>query len=134
MSTKNNPGKFDCFSAAEPDEEMFVLLGRDPMAGSLVRAWATQRAVRGEDEAKVAEARACAHKLDAWAVKLGKKLIPVDHDQDLKSTTTIIAGIYDKVSRFLTKEEREKIATNVDYLGPDVGELVDRALAMAAGV
>ncbi|HAW11807.1 MAG TPA: aspartate decarboxylase, partial [Chloroflexi bacterium] len=30
MGTKNNPGKFDCYDDAHPDEPMFVLLGRDP--------------------------------------------------------------------------------------------------------
>ena len=29
MGTKNNPGKFDCYEHAKPDEPMFVLLGRD---------------------------------------------------------------------------------------------------------
>ena len=129
MSTKSHPGKFDCYAAADPDEEMFILLGRDPMAGALVRAWANQRACRGEDPAKVTEARECADKLDAWALKLGKSLIQTDHGQDAKSSLAIIAGVYDKVSRFLTEEERGKIATDVDYLGPTVGELVDRALA-----
>jgi hypothetical protein len=43
MGTKNNPGKFDCYDDAHPDEPMFVLLGRDPAAGSLVRLWARRR-------------------------------------------------------------------------------------------
>lgn len=32
MGTKNNPGAFDCYANAEPDEPMFVLLGRDKHA------------------------------------------------------------------------------------------------------
>jgi len=43
MGTKNNPGQFDCHRNAEPDEPMFVLLGRDPRAADLVRAWARSR-------------------------------------------------------------------------------------------
>lgn len=74
MGTKNKPGKFDCFLAAKPDEPMFVLLGRDPGAGSLVRLWASDREARGEDPAKVAEARACADAMDEWARSLGKVL------------------------------------------------------------
>ncbi len=73
MATKKNPGKFDCYANAKPDEPMFVLLGRDAMAGALVRLWADMREVRGEDPAKVAEARACADTLDAWATKLSKE-------------------------------------------------------------
>ena len=43
MGTKNNPGKYDCYSAAEPDEPMFVLLGRDRLAGHLVSIWSKIR-------------------------------------------------------------------------------------------
>jgi len=72
MATKNNPGPFDCYENAKPDEPMFVLLGRDANAGLLVRLWADIREQRGEDPAKVAEARAVADQMDAWAKKLGK--------------------------------------------------------------
>lgn len=43
MGTKNNPGKFDCYEKADPDEPMFVLLGRDPMAAHLVSIWSKLR-------------------------------------------------------------------------------------------
>lgn len=43
MGTKNNPGKFDCYASAEPDEPMFVLLARDPSAPWLTVAWAALR-------------------------------------------------------------------------------------------
>lgn len=43
MGSKNNPGKFDCYEAAHPDEPMFVLLGRDESAPHLVRLWANIR-------------------------------------------------------------------------------------------
>jgi hypothetical protein len=66
MGTKNNPGKFDCYANAEPDEPMFVLLGRDASAGALVREWAEWRRLRGEDPAKVQEAIDCADAMDAW--------------------------------------------------------------------
>lgn len=61
MGTKNTPGAFDCYANAEPDEPMFILLGRDPQAPDLVRAWAAMRAANGEDQAKVAEAVDCAN-------------------------------------------------------------------------
>ncbi len=72
MGTKNNPGDFDCYANAHPDEPMFVLLGRDRHAAALVRFWAHLRAREGEDEAKVSEAQHCAEMMDAWARKLGK--------------------------------------------------------------
>lgn len=43
MGTKNNPGKFDCYANAEPDEPMFVLLGRDRLAAHLVSIWSKIR-------------------------------------------------------------------------------------------
>ena len=67
MGTKNNPGEFDCYANADPDEPMFILLGRDKFAPTLVWLWATLRELDGEDAAKVAEARACAVDMTAWA-------------------------------------------------------------------
>lgn len=73
MGTKNKPGKFDCYAAAHPDEPMFVLLGRDPLAPFLVDEWAHQRAATREmteqNIAKVNEARECARAMRAWAAK-----------------------------------------------------------------
>lgn len=72
MGTKNNPGAFDCYANALPDEPMFTLLGRDKHAGALVRLWALLRQRDGEDEAKIAEAIACADAMDKCARGLGK--------------------------------------------------------------
>lgn len=60
MGTKNDPGKFDCYANAEPDEPMFVLLGRDKHAPLLVALWAGLRSIDGEDPAKLHEALRCA--------------------------------------------------------------------------
>lgn len=49
MGTKANPGKYDCHAKAEPDEPLFTLLGRDPMAGHLVSIWSKLR--QGDIEA-----------------------------------------------------------------------------------
>jgi hypothetical protein len=76
MASKNNPGQFDCYTKAHGDEPMFVLLGRDPMAGALVRQWIIRRRFYGEDKAKLAEAVSCASALDKWAETLGKRPQP----------------------------------------------------------
>lgn len=60
MGSKNNPGVFDCYANAEPDEPMFVLLGRDKHAPLLVNLWAYMRNADGEAPAKVGEACLCA--------------------------------------------------------------------------
>ena len=80
MATKNNPGTYDCYANAEPDEPMFVLLGRDRTAPGLVRTWAASREVENHrrggkqtDKAKIAEARACADAMEAWQREHPKK-------------------------------------------------------------
>jgi hypothetical protein len=60
MGSKNNPGRYDCYANAAPDEPMFVLLGRDRNAPQLVELWASERKEAGEESAMIEEARACA--------------------------------------------------------------------------
>lgn len=43
MGTKENPGKFNCYENALPDEPMFVMLARDPEFFELVCQWAEKR-------------------------------------------------------------------------------------------
>jgi hypothetical protein len=85
MGTKNNPGKFDCYANAHPDEPMFVLLGRDPMAGYLVRQWARHREAHGEEAAKVQEARTCADAIDVWALDHGKSPHSDPRDEQIRA-------------------------------------------------
>lgn len=66
MGTKNNPGNFDCYENAEPDEPMFVLLGRDKHAPILVRIWAELRELDNENPKKIQEARYCAESMEHY--------------------------------------------------------------------
>jgi hypothetical protein len=73
MGTKSNPGTFDCYGKALPDEPVFVLLGRDPAFGVLVLDWAAkrkdliQRGLRPQsDMVMVEEAEQCAKEGLAW--------------------------------------------------------------------
>jgi hypothetical protein len=73
MGTKNEPGKFDCYAAAGPDEPMFVLLGRDATAPFLVFAWVALRMEMGDtDDEKLGEAVSCAAKMHLHAASIGK--------------------------------------------------------------
>lgn len=91
MATKNNPGKYDCYANAEPDEPMFVLLARDELAPVVVRIWAALRygsltsAEAGirlgveigksktpMDKEKLKEAQQCADAMEAW-IKVREK-------------------------------------------------------------
>jgi len=68
MGTKRDPGPHDCYAKAEPDEPMFVLLARDPLAPHLVRLWSDLTVARpGNGREKSAEAKACARAMEDWA-------------------------------------------------------------------
>lgn len=80
MGTKAEPGHFDCYEHAEPDEPIFTLLARDRVAPTVVRAWADAREISlltdggrettvGEvlaEQEQIAEARRCADEMEAW--------------------------------------------------------------------
>ena len=66
MGTKNNPGRFDCYASAAPDEPLFVLLARDPLAPIIVESLASLRAHAAGNPSKVAEAKACATAMREW--------------------------------------------------------------------
>lgn len=67
MGTKTDPGRYDCYHKAAPDEPMFVLLARDPLAPTLVRLWADLTYSRaGNGAAKSAEAKRVAADMDTW--------------------------------------------------------------------
>lgn len=76
MSTKEKPGEFDCYKRALPNEPMFVLLARDPVAPQLIMMWAQQRARdinRGErpgsDAKIVTEAMDVAQAMIKWRME-----------------------------------------------------------------
>jgi hypothetical protein len=87
MSTKNNPGNFDCYANAEPDEPMFVLLARDEQAPKVVRTWVHLRkfkrlketagtakfALADQADEKEHEALACADAMEKWRAEHPKK-------------------------------------------------------------
>lgn len=80
MGTKNNPGSFDCYRSAYPNEPMFILLARDVTAPNLVEDWACHRedAIRcgqkpESDRGMVNEARECAAAMRAWRLARSPK-------------------------------------------------------------
>lgn len=73
MGTKNNPGDYDCYANALPDEPMFILLARDRTAPDLLRVWAHQLDIAIDlgdkpesDREKVTEAILCANQMEEW--------------------------------------------------------------------
>jgi hypothetical protein len=76
MGTKAKPSAWDCYEHAEPDEPMFILLGRDKHAPALVWFWSVLRQLDGEDPVKVAEARQCGLEMIRWLEAHDKKAMP----------------------------------------------------------
>lgn len=73
MGTKQNPGNYDCYAKALPDEPLFILLARDEWAPVLVEDWAQKRYTDimdnrrpKSDLAIVEEARQCAMQMRVW--------------------------------------------------------------------
>jgi hypothetical protein len=75
MATKANPGIFDCYANAAPDEPMFVLLARDRHAPALVWLWATLREIDGEKPEVIAEARVCMASMVEWMAAHDRKAV-----------------------------------------------------------
>lgn len=73
MGTKNDPGQFDCYANALPDEPIFVLLARDLAAPAVIERWIEYRealiyvgAKPDSDRAMIEEARTCVDAMVAW--------------------------------------------------------------------
>jgi hypothetical protein len=75
MGTKNNPGSYDCYKNAAPDEPMFILLGRDRIGGVLVLLWCYLRVaflLNKPGDPQIVEARGAAGAMLAWCGKTKK--------------------------------------------------------------
>lgn len=75
MPTKQNPGAFDCYKAALPDEPIFVILGRDPAGPATLDFWAAQRIKRGktvgdDDKSRIGAAIDEAKKMQDWRSRM----------------------------------------------------------------
>lgn len=74
MGTKNDPGKFDCYGEAYPDEPLFILRASDQRAPLIVRIWAEAyrdhkrryEMWNGEAMEKYSEALNVATAMEAW--------------------------------------------------------------------
>ena len=79
MGTKNQPQQNDTYEVAEPDEPLFCLVARDPLAPALVEAWAAARRMAlgpddpeeavAEEMSKIHEAEACALAMRDWKMR-----------------------------------------------------------------
>lgn len=107
MATKLNPGPFDCYRSALPDEPMFILLGRDASAPDRIRDWvaakrrdllsgrnpdlvqsAGEAEIVEEDLRKCSNAEMIAHDMQVWRARnngqwrltpgLRRKRAPID--------------------------------------------------------
>lgn len=115
MATKNNPGPFDCYANAGPDEPMFILLGRDALAPSLVRLWAHARLATNQlDAEKVNQAFEV---VDAMRQELYARDKPAIDVLDYVPTPDLVAqlvkrGVINPVS--ITSEEDSALPRLLD--------------------
>lgn len=94
MGTKRNPGKFDCYAKAEPDEPTFVLLGRDLVACATVEFWTLLRGIVKKDNLSEQneDALATSEAMREWAKTLGK-----DHEVEVANEVMkVIIGIFER--------------------------------------
>lgn len=74
MGTKDNPGEFDCYNLALPDEPLFILRASDASAPHAVEYWAIRYEQRkraageydGRASRKVREAIRLAEEMRTW--------------------------------------------------------------------
>lgn len=87
MSTKQNPGSYDCYARLADDEPYFVLRGKDPVAPRIIEAWVKERLFEfwlnhpGElvppaYSDKLTEAMKCAGDMREWRARKGP--LPLD--------------------------------------------------------
>ena len=71
MSTKANPGNFDCYAKLKDDEPYFVLRAKDPDAPGIVEEWASRRSARpgNATNPKIPEALETAAAMRAWRLQ-----------------------------------------------------------------
>ena len=79
MSTKNDPGPFDCYAKLASDEPYFLLRAKDPVAPFLVMAWASLRA--GDLKAAVI----AVEEAEVALVRSGRTLLPPDSPKSLEA-------------------------------------------------
>lgn len=73
MSTKLDPGNYDCYKKLADDEPYFVLRAKDPHAPALVELWAALREAEFGNFAKLDEARQTAAQMRTWFDVTGQK-------------------------------------------------------------
>lgn len=117
MGTKTNPGHFDCYRAAEPNEPMFILLARDPQAAFLVRRWAWGRKALidaglkpATDMPMVTEALQCADNMDTWRAEFRPNAAPSVTDGTDARITELLAANNALLERARSAEDRARTA------------------------
>lgn len=137
MGTKANPGRFDCYRAAEPNEPMMILLARDSQAALLTRRWAwgrqdlINRSLKPEtDRPMVVEALECADKMDAWRAEYRPSAIPVEACSD--GTDARIADLLEANNRLMERnreiEAQLAAANQINLMQNQAWLATDKAL------
>lgn len=76
MGTKSEPSRYDGYGKAEPNEPVFTLIGRDPAAPGLIRAWVLHHQNAKTDGAQLMEALSVADEMDRYRMERDKRPSP----------------------------------------------------------
>ena len=117
MATKTSPGEFDCYGKAEPDEPLFTLRAKDPLAPVLVRLWVELRAMtrpideiadegqKAREKRKQAEATDCAEQMESW---YEDHLQRMNEETGSAPTTTVPPAGAERTSRAKERSPRSR--------------------------
>jgi hypothetical protein len=109
MGTKNNPGPYDCYAHAEPDEPIFVLRGKDPAAHIVVAFWAAlSKQLHNQTQEKMMEAAKIAAEMRLWAESKGKKELVDTARALVEDDVATMDNILDDVA-IIIREEAQKV-------------------------
>lgn len=134
MGTKLQPGQFDCYANAEPDEPMFILLARDPAAPLAIEDWADIRSKMiwhgqkpASDWPMIQEARECAQRMRDWRRQQrpfvqAEYPVAVDSGSSLRDLLKRAAKVVRKEFRGLLNSYRAPGQTDEQVIADDENE------------
>lgn len=131
MATKRDPGAFDCYKAALPDEPFFTLLARDPAAPDTLRVWAAERVRHKktetpDDQDRIEIAYRDAEEMERWRAAnldpLGDGVATWRLPRQIEEDTAI--SIQQPVY-IPAEQEGDAVTINKDWLANRVNALVE---------
>lgn len=149
MPSKQNPGVFDCYKAALPDEPIFVILGRDLAGPATLERWALERTKLGltasqDDRDRIAAALDEAKEMQEWRERNVE--MSIDGVPPWKLPRQVLDEMepifqrpdqtfkFDGCERSYTMTEIAEILRESERPDPPVAEVIVQGLVNVAGI